>query len=550
MKNKIIYSIVSILSLFFLVKCQKEDATFGDIATPTNLQVTAEIVGKNAVNPFGDGSGKVNFVATATNAISYKYVFSDETKNAPSGIFQKRFTKNGVNTLTVTVVASGKGGVSSSKTITVEVLSNFVDDEAVLFLTGGSSKKWYWAASELGHLGVGPNNNDIAQNYFGYYYLAAPFEKSASSESSCLYDNVMTFSNVGGQLKYELNNNGKTFFNASYQSLVNGTAGYDFCYGFNTTGIKNVTLAPSESVVTQNPDHLTQTRGTLMNFSDNGFMGYYAGSSSYEILSITENRMKVRVIQGNNPTLAWYHTFTTIKPVQDPIADYTNLIWSDEFNTDGAPDGSKWGYDLGAGGWGNGELQNYTNTSNNVVVQGGNLKITAKSQVLNGSNYTSARLKSQNLFQFKYGKVEVRAKLPVGGGTWPAIWMLGSNISTVTWPTCGEIDIMEHKGNFPNVIYGTLHYPGNFAGTANSNNATFPGVSSSFKVYKVLWTPNSIKFYVDNVLFHSVINTPSLPFNNNFFLLLNVAVGGTFGGAVDPAFSQSAMEVDYVRVYQ
>jgi beta-glucanase (GH16 family) len=248
--------------------------------------------------------------------------------------------------------------------------------------------------------------------------------------------------------------------------------------------------------------------------------------------------------------LAWYHTFTTIKPVQDPIADYTNLIWSDEFNTDGAPDGSKWGYDLGAGGWGNGELQNYTNTSNNVVVQGGNLKITAKSQVLNGSNYTSARLKSQNLFQFKYGKVEVRAKLPVGGGTWPAIWMLGSNISTVTWPTCGEIDIMEHKGNFPNVIYGTLHYPGNFAGTANSNNATFPGVSSSFKVYKVLWTPNSIKFYVDNVLFHSVINTPSLPFNNNFFLLLNVAMGGTFGGAVDPAFSQSAMEVDYVRVYQ
>ena len=304
------------------------------------------------------------------------------------------------------------------------------------------------------------------------------------------------------------------------------------------------------AVVMANPDHLTQTRGTMLNFADGGFMGYYIGQSSYEIMSITNNRMVVRAVMGGNPALAWYHTFTTIQPVQDPIADYTNLVWSDEFNTDGAPDTSKWGYDLGAGGWGNAEAQYYTNSANNVIVEGGNLKITAKAQNLSGSNYTSARLKSENKFEFKYGKVEVRAKLPAGGGTWPAIWMLGENYATNTWPACGEIDIMEHKGNEPNKIHGTLHYPGNFGGNANTNTTMIAGASSQFHVYKAVWSPNSIKIYVDNVLFHTVANSGSLPFNANFFLILNVAMGGTFGGAIDPAFSQSAMEVDYVRVYQ
>lgn len=550
MKKSFLCNISSVFLLLLLVNCQTEEAVFGEVINPTNLQITAEIVGKTAETPFGDGSGKVNFVATASNAISYKYSFTDETENSPSGVLNYRFSKNGINKHNIIVVASGRGGVSTTKTIEVEVFSNFTDDEALSFLTGDSSKKWYCAASELGHLGVGPNSTNIEQNYYGYYYLAQPWEKGASAESSCLYDNVLTFTKDGSTLKYDLNNNGKTFFNAAFQSVGGGSAGYDFCYAYSTVGQKTVTFAPSESVITLNPESKTQTRGTLMNFSDNGFMGYYVGNSTYEILKITENRLVVRVLQGNNSALAWYQTFTTIPPVQDPIVDYPNLIWSDEFNTDGAPDASKWGYDLGAGGWGNLELQNYTNSSNNVIVQNGNLKITAKAQNLNGSNYTSARLKTQDKFKFKYGKVEVRAKLPIGGGTWPAIWMLGANISNVVWPFCGEIDIMEHKGNNQNVIYGSLHYPGNSAGNAVTNNATFPGVSTGFKVYKVLWTPNSIKFYVDNVLFHTFINNANVPFNNDFFLILNVAMGGTFAGSVDPAFSQSSMEVDYVRVYQ
>ena len=336
---------------------------------------------------------------------------------------------------------------------------------------------------------------------------------------------------------------------AAFSNVVGGTAGYDYCYSYNAGGIKSVSLSPSQSVVAAN-NIPGQTRGTMLNIADGGFMGYYIGQSSYEIISITDNRMVVRAVMGGNPALAWYHIFTTIAPVQDPITDYTNLLWSDEFNTDGAPDASKWGYDLGAGGWGNSEAQYYTNSANNVIVQGGNLKITAKAENLGGSNYTSARLKSENKFEFTYGKVEVRAKLPTGGGTWPAIWMLGQNYATNTWPACGEIDMMEHKGNFPNIIHATLHYPGHSGGNGVTNTTTSSGVSSQFHVYKTIWSPNSIKFYIDDVLFHSFTNTGTTPFNSDFFLILNVAMGGSFGGAIDSSFAQSSMEIDYVRVYQ
>jgi beta-glucanase (GH16 family) len=546
----IVNNILVALSLLLVFSCQEEDNVFGDLSAPTNLTVQATVVGASTVNPNGDGSGVVNFVATATNAISYKYVFSDgTTANAPSGQLQKRFTQPGTNEYTITVTASGKGGVSTTTTLTLQVRSDFTDAEAVQFLTGGYQKSWYWSASEPGHLGVGPNSTDATQNYYPHWYQAAPWEKAGSPASSCLYENVLHFSLVGGQLKFLLDNGGSTFFNKDFNSVVGATSPDDGCYSYDTSGLKTVTLSPSESLVVGN-NIPNQTRGTMLNISDGGFMGYYIGQSSYEIMSITNNRMVVRAVMGGNPALAWYHTFTTIQPVQDPITDYTNLVWSDEFNTDGAPDTSKWGYDIGAGGWGNGESQYYTNSANNVIVEGGNLKITAKAQNLSGSNYTSARLKSENKFEFKYGKVEVRAKLPAGGGTWPAIWMLGENYATNTWPACGEIDIMEHKGNEPNKIHGSLHYPGNFGGNANTNTTMITGASTQFHIYKAVWSPNSIKIYVDNVLFHTVANSGSLPFNANFFLILNVAMGGNFGGTIDPAFSQSAMEVDYVRVYQ
>lgn len=241
---------------------------------------------------------------------------------------------------------------------------------------------------------------------------------------------------------------------------------------------------------------------------------------------------------------------TISKSVQVTVTVTLSLIWSEEFNSPGAPDPGKWGYDLGAGGWGNNELQYYTNRLDNAIVSGGTLKIIAQKEAYNGSPYTSARLLSKDKFSFKYGKVEARAKLPAGAGTWPAIWMLGNNITTAGWPACGEIDIMEHRGSELNKIFGTVHHPGHSGGNADGGTVTIPNVSTEFHIYGVEWTATSIKFSVDNQVFYTFPNNNTLPFNQNFFLILNVAMGGTFGGAVDPALTSAIMEIDYIKVYQ
>ena len=229
---------------------------------------------------------------------------------------------------------------------------------------------------------------------------------------------------------------------------------------------------------------------------------------------------------------------------------YKKLLWADEFNKDGLPDTSKWGYDIGGHGWGNDELQYYTQRIENAIVQNGVLRINLLREDYDTNRYTSARLLSYKKFDFRYGRVEVRAKLPEGRGTWPAIWMLGSNIATADWPGCGEIDIMEHKGNTPGKIYGTLHYPGHSGADGNGKTIMIKDAATAFHIYSVEWSPEYIKIYVDKKLYHTVKNSKQLPFNHNFFIILNVAMGGGFGGAVDPAFTKATMEVDYVRVYQ
>lgn len=241
---------------------------------------------------------------------------------------------------------------------------------------------------------------------------------------------------------------------------------------------------------------------------------------------------------------------TILKSIQVTVTVVQSIVWADEFNTDGVPDATKWGYDIGGGGWGNSELEYYTNRTDNAVISGGTLKIIAKKESFSGSPYTSARILTKDKFSFKYGKIEVRAKLPVGGGTWPAIWMLGSNISTVNWPACGEIDIMEHVGNQLNKIYATLHHPGHSGGSGDGSTVTISNATTEFHKYTAEWSATTIKFLVDDVAFYTFTNSGSLPFNQNFFIILNVAMGGNFGGTVDPAFTSAAMEIDYVRVYQ
>lgn len=551
--KKIILNIIAIFSLLLMVNCQDENNSFGSLDAPSDLQITVEIVGKTADAPNGDGSGKVKFTAKANNAISYKYIYGDgNTDNSPGGIIEHPFTTVGVNTYTVTVIASGRGGVTTNTTVDVTVLSNFSDEKSTMLLTGGTAagKKWYIAAAENGHFGVGQNDADAAKNYYPNYYQAASFEKA----TTCFYDGDYTFALVDGKIEYKQDNKGNTFFNNSYKSVAGGTnGGDDQCLAYSTAGVKIVALSPSSSFVSKNPEAKKVTTGTVMNFSDGGFMGYYAGASQYEILSITENKMQVRFVQANNTALAWYITFTTTLPTQDveDTTDYTTLVWSDEFNIDGAPDAAKWTYDLGRGdnGWGNGEKQNYTNLAKNVKVAGGSLVITAIKEASGGAEYSSARIKTQGLYDFKYGKIEMKAKMPTGAGVWPAFWSLGA--SPGTWPAIGEIDFMEFVGAKPLQTQSALHFPGSSGGDAKFKVTAIANAASEFHIYKTIWSPKTIRFYLDDVLYFTFNNSDTtLPFHKNFFMIMNVAMGGSLGGTIDPAFTQSAMEVDYVKVFQ
>lgn len=249
-------------------------------------------------------------------------------------------------------------------------------------------------------------------------------------------------------------------------------------------------------------------------------------------------------------------------------SDY-NLVWSDEFTGTGAPAADHWFRQTQVPtptGWFGGELQHYTNRDENSFVANGNLTIVAKKENFTDQGltkaYTSTRLNSK--YAFTYGRVDVRAKLPSGNGTFPAIWMLGKNINepgayfasqfgTTTWPATGEIDIMEHWGNNPNVIHQSIHTPSSFGATVNTNTTAITQVSSTFHVYSIIWDANQIQFLIDDVAYYTynpaVKDANTWPFDKPQYLLLNIAMGGG-GGPVDPAFTQSTMEVDYVRVYQ
>ena len=253
-----------------------------------------------------------------------------------------------------------------------------------------------------------------------------------------------------------------------------------------------------------------------------------------------------------------------------------NIVWNDEFNqSDGSsPDPTKWCYDLGGGGWGNGELEYYTGRTNNARIVGGQLVIEADQESTNSGginyNYTSARMKTQGLGSWAYGRMEARIKIPRGQGIWCAFWMLGTNFTLVSWPACGEIDIMENIGKTSDqgTDHGTIHGPMQNKsdynwGSGVGSSYTLPGgakLADDFHIYAVEWTTNQIKWFLDTYNFFtatpaSLIGLPSPGIwvftNNPCFIILNVAVGGNWPGNPDTntVFPQQ-MLVDYVRVYQ
>ena len=280
------------------------------------------------------------------------------------------------------------------------------------------------------------------------------------------------------------------------------------------------------------------------------------------------NRVLIKVNGENNTDLAvaYIDDFQYDGTIEDDQDDYS-LIWSDEFVVDGAIDSEKWFHQTklpSGGSWFNNEIQHYTDRTDNAVVEDGILKIIAKKETYTDQgytkNYTSARLNSK--FAFTYGKVEVKAKLPSGVGTWPAIWMLGKNINedgaywetqgfgTTNWPDCGEIDIMEHWGSDQNFVQSATHTPSSYGATENHGGQTIPTASTEFHVYTLEWTLDKLIFSVDGNTHYiyepQVQDSDTWPYDADQYLLLNIAIQPN----IEDSFTESAMEIDYVRVYQ
>ncbi|WP_460921107.1 glycoside hydrolase family 16 protein [Pontibacter brevis] len=233
-------------------------------------------------------------------------------------------------------------------------------------------------------------------------------------------------------------------------------------------------------------------------------------------------------------------------------------VWADEFNYTGQPDPAKWGYDIGGSGWGNNELQYYTDSRSNSSVADGALTITARKENVQDNEYSSARMVSKHKGDFLYGRFEIKAKLPTGKGTWPSLWMLPTDNAYGGWPKSGEIDIMEHVGYDQDRVHVTVHTEAynHTKGTQRGKNKVVETASTDFHLYRIDWTPDAIRGYIDDQPVFEFMNEgtgpAAWPFDKRFHLLMNIAVGGNWGGAegVVPDVFPQAMEVDYVRVYE
>ena len=415
-----------------------------------------------------------------------------------------------------------------------------------------------------------------------------PLNGDAGSTLCLLYYGVGTGPHPG----ININPNTPFQINAAQGSQIN----FYFTYSYNG-GERNNSNNPYSFTVGECASSEATDDATLSSISINNtpLSGFSAQTTSYTYsLPIGETNVPTVTASTSNANASFSindassipgtttitvvsedNTQTKIYSIAFQQSDYA-LVWSDEFDDDGSTyvsginnpiDDSKWFHQTilpNGWGWYNDEQQHYTNRIDNSYVSDGTLKIVAKKETFNDQGhtkqYTSARLNSK--FAFTYGVVEIRAKLPTGVGTWPAIWTLGKNINengaywqqqghgSVSWPACGEIDIMEHWGSNQNVIQSAMHTPSSHGGTVNKGGRTISTVSSQFHVYKLEWTAEKMIFSVDDIV-HYIYNPPvkdasTWPFNSDQYLLLNIAIQESIASS----FTSSAMEIDYIRVYQ
>lgn len=412
------------------------------------------------------------------------------------------------------------------------------------------------------------NNNKELDFYadFSYEFTDSNHVQFSNTSTGEYYSLTWDFGN--GQT--ETTTDKKQDFNIYYPTkgdylvnlkLTNYSGSHQFAEKTITISSDQTSLSFSAVIEPSSPNYvlLTNTsQGTFDSFKwiydnkeiDNQeqYTAYFPFAGNYDIkLQVSKDNILSNVTKTVNITQ------------DDPNYEQNlTLVWSDEFDGTSV-NANNWTFETGATGWGNNELQNYT-SSGNAVVAGGFLTITAKkiNDLTQIGSYTSARLNSKSKKEFQYGKMEIRAKLPSGTGIWPAIWMLGSNFSTAGWPACGEIDIMEYVGYTPNTVYSTVHTPAGYGGSGSGNSSIVETCEEEFHIYGLLWTSTKLIFYVDvptNIVHTyepSVRTADNWPFDQAAFFILNVAVGGSWGGAqgVDNLIFPQSMIIDYVRVYQ
>jgi len=247
------------------------------------------------------------------------------------------------------------------------------------------------------------------------------------------------------------------------------------------------------------------------------------------------------------------YVYTPTAPVDSNWSFDATPDWADDFSYTGTPDPTKWTYDLGGGGWGNSELEFYTDSLGNVSVANNTLTITAKKQSLGGENYTSSRIISKG--SLTYGRIEIMAKLPAGRGTWPAIWMLPDTYAYGAWPASGEVDIMEMVGYDPNNVHFSAHNSTYYGGNAKTSTLNIPTASTAFHKYREDWTPYAIRGYYDDTMVFMYVNdgkgSSTWPYDQKFHLLMNIAIGGSWGGVdgVDDTIFPVNMQIQYVHFF-
>jgi hypothetical protein len=510
MKKTNFVSIVLLMLLFIACGNDSESEVLNDLK-PSNLSVTGIAIGTDSNNPNGDGSGIVDFTITATNANLYKVIINDEELELTQNTFSYTFTNDGINEYPITVTASNSAG-SATTTYTITVFVSNTDGLQLVwsdeFDGNGAIDATKWSY-ETGGGGWGNNEVQVYTSNQSNVKIENGFLKitaiKESANANTYYFDELNLLDSGGNIVDAIE---------SFEGALPSLNEFD---GANTQIIANPDMSGENT--TSNVVKFIKTLGS------SGNAGVFWDRSSAIDLSVN-NKLNLKTWSPEAGVVVRLKLENSANGSEFYLVDASTSVSNDwetlTYDFSGAP---AYNYD---------RIVVFFDHGNTIA------------------NYTSGRIKTQNLYDFKYGRVEVRAKLPASAGTWPAIWMLGSNFTSVGWPHCGEMDIMEQKGWDKNNVLGTFHWQDSasdsYAGYGleiEANTST-----SEFHLYTLEWTRDVIYVLYDNEPYVTFANNSSLPFNADFFLILNIAMGGSLGGDIDPAFTQNTMEIDYVRVYQ